>query len=373
MRSWMWFWLLTKRLYKKLTFLAILLLIPALVLGYGAAAKGDSGMITVVLAQQEEDPIAEEIIRSLEGSTQLIRYEICDDAKIAEDMVRGGKADMAWIFHGDLDAKLDKFVEQPKAKNAIVTVLLREDDVSLRLAREKLSGALYRVLSQRVYLSYIRENVPEFDDLSDEVLMEYHAGQKMSDTLFDFGDPDAGMERVQSVHYLTAPVRGLLAVVIALCGMATALYYMQDTRRGTFAWVSTRRRPGVELGCQLVSLANVTAVVMLALVLTGQTGSFLAELATALLYCLCCAAFSMVLRRLCGSVRLLAMLLPLLVVVMLVVCPVFFDLGDLRSLQYLLPPTYFIQGAYNAKYLLYMMGYTGICLGVYGVLGLFRE
>lgn len=373
MKAFMWFWLLTKRLYKKLTFLAILLLIPALVLGYGAAAKGDSGVITVVLAQQEEDPVAEDIIRSLEGSSQLIRYEICGGAELAEEMVRGGKADMAWIFHGGLDAKLDKFVEQPKAKNAVVTVLLREDDVSLRLAREKLSGALYQVLSQRIYLSYIRENVPEFDGLSDEVLMEYYAGQEMSDTLFDFNDPQDDLENVQSVHYLTAPVRGLLAVVVALCGMATAMYYVQDTQRGTFAWVSTGLRPGVELGCQLVSLANVTAVVMLALVLTGQTGSFLVELAAALLYCLCCAAFSMALRRLCGSLRILAMLLPLLVVLMLVLCPVFFDLSALRPFQYLLPPTYFIQGVHNAKYLLYMMGYTGICLGVYGVIGLFRE
>ena len=65
MRIWMWFWLLTKRLYKKFTFLAILLLIPALVLGYGAAARGDSGMITVVLAQKEDDPLAEELIRTL--------------------------------------------------------------------------------------------------------------------------------------------------------------------------------------------------------------------------------------------------------------------------------------------------------------------
>ena len=373
MKLWIWFRLLTKRLYKKLTFLAILLLIPALVLGYGAAAKGDSGMITVVLAQKEEDPIAEAMIQSLDGSSQLIRYQLCDDAQTAEDLVRGGKADMAWIFHGDLETRLQEFVAQPKAKNAMVTVLLREDNVSLRLAREKLSGTLYQALSQRIYISYIRENVPEFDELSDDVLMEYYSSQEMTDKLFAFNESDSALKNVQTVHYLTAPVRGLLAVVIVLCGMATAMYYMQDTRRGTFAWVSSRRLPAVELGCQLVSLVNVTAVVLLALALSGQAGSFLLELPTALLYCLCCAAFSMLLRRLCGSVRMLATLLPLLVVVMLVLCPVFFDLGNLRSFQYLLPPTYFIQSTYNAKYLLYMMGYTGICLGVYGVLGLVRE
>lgn len=373
MKLLMWFWLLTKRLYKKPTFLVILLLIPALVLAYGAAAKEDSGMITVALAQKEDDPIASAMLQSLHGSSQLIRYEICDDAQTAEDLVRGGKADMAWIFEGDLEARLRAFVAQPKKKNAMATVLLREDSVTLRLAREKLSGTLYRALSREIYLSYIRKDVPEFEALSDEVLMEYHSSQEMTDTLFAFHDAQAPLERTQTVHYLTAPVRGLLAVVIALCGMATAMYHTEDRRRGTFAWVSARKLGAVELGCQLVSLVNVTAVVLVALVLSGQTGSFLRELLTAVLYCLCCAAFSMLLRRLCGSVRMLAMLMPLLVVLMLVICPVFFDLGILRPFQILLPPTYFIQSIYNAKYLLYTAGYTGICLGLYSLLGLVKE
>ena len=153
----MWFLLLSKRLYKKLTFLAILLLIPVLVLAYNAAAQDDSGMITVVLAQKESDPLAQKIIENLDASSQLIRYDICQDAETAQALVEGGKADMAWIFEGNLEARLADFMAQPKEKNALVTVFLREDDVTLRLAREKLSGALYQALSQRLYITYIRE------------------------------------------------------------------------------------------------------------------------------------------------------------------------------------------------------------------------
>lgn len=373
MKLCLWFWLLSKRLYKKFTFLAILLLIPALVLGYNAAAQGDSGMITVALAQKEADPIARQIMESFDGSSQLIRYELCPDATTAEELVRGGKADMAWIFEGDMEAKLQAFLAQPKEKNAMVTVLLRQDDVTLRLAREKLSGKLYKALSQRLYIAYVRDNVPELAVLSDEALMEYYNTHEITDELFAFDDTDPAMASVESVHYLTAPVRGLLAVVIALCGMATAMYYVQDSRRGTFGWVSTRALPAVELGCQLVSLVNVTAVVLLTLALTDQALGLGRELLTAALYCLCCASFSMLLRRLCGSVRVLGTLLPLLVVVMLVVCPVFFDLGPLRPFQYLLPPTYYINGVYNAKYLLYMLAHSGICLGLYSLLGLAKE
>ena len=373
MKLMMWFWLLSKRLYKKLTFLAILLLIPLLVLGYSAAAKGDSGMITVALAQREADPLAEALIQNFGDSSQLIRYEICDDAQTAEELVQRGKADMAWIFEGDLENKLMAFMAQPKEKNSLVTVVLREDDVTLRLAREKLSGALYQALSQRLYISYVRENVPELAVLCDEALMEYYNTHEIANDLFAFDETNASMVSVQSVHYLTAPVRGLLAVVIVLCGMATAMYYMQDTQRGTFSWVSTRALPAVELGCQLVSLVNVTAVVLLALALAGQFMGFGKELGVAALFCVCCACFCLLLRRLCGTVKVLGTLLPLLVVVMLVVCPVFFDFGVLRSFQYLLPPTYFVNAMYSAKYLWYMAGYSGICLGLYGLLGLAKE
>ena len=43
----LWLWLLTKRLYKKPTFLAILVLIPLLVLGYSAVFFLAGSWITV--------------------------------------------------------------------------------------------------------------------------------------------------------------------------------------------------------------------------------------------------------------------------------------------------------------------------------------
>lgn len=369
----LWFGLLTKRLYKKLTFLAILLLIPALVLGYSVAAKGDSGMLSVALAQQNQDALAESLIAGFDDSSQLIRYVVCDSAQEAEDLVRSGKVDMAWIFLEDLEARLEAFLDQPAEKNAMVSVLVREDNVTLRLAREKLSGILYRQLSQRLYISFVRENVPELAALSDEALMEYYRTRDITDDLFAFDETDPAMASVQTVHYLTAPVRGLLAAVTLLCGLATAMYYIQDSRRGTFSWVSSRRRGTVELGCQLVSLTNVSAVVLIALALSGHAGSLWQELAAAALYCLCCAAFCMLLRRLCGRMQVLGTLLPLLMVVMLVVCPVFFDLGVLRSAQYLFPPTYYINAVYNTKYLWYMLAHTGVCFSLYSLLGLFKE
>lgn len=367
----LWFGLLSKRLYKKVTFLAILVLIPLLVLGYSAAAREDSGVLTVALAQEGEDALVSQIMGELQSDSQLLRYVICRKPSDAEAMLRAGKADAAWIFPADMQQRIRSFAARPTNDNALIKVLEREENVALMLAREKLSGALYPYCAEALYLRYIRENVPEMAQVSDETLLSHYREADVADELFTFAhaDASAAMGNVQDIHYLMAPVRGLLAVVILLSGMATAMYYFRDAQIGTFAWVPENRRPAAELGCQLVSVTHASLASLIALTAIGMAGTVGRELLVLVLYSLCTAAFCMAVRRLCGSARLLAMVLPLLIVVTLLVCPVFFDLGALRQAQYLFPPTYYINAVHNDNYLLYMLLYTLVMWAVYLLAG----
>ena len=112
-----------------------------------------------------------------------------------------------------------------------------------------------------------------------------------------------------------------------------------------------------ELGCHLASSLHVSAVCLICLVIGGLAGNIWTELLVLLMYSLCCSVFAMALRQLFGSLRSLGTLLPLVMVMSLAICPVFFDLGVLRQAQYALPPTYYINAVYNSRYLLYMAGY----------------
>ena len=369
----LWLWMLTKRLYKKATFVVILVLIPVLVLGYGLTTQEDSGIISVALARQDEDPTALSLLATLDESSQLLRFEDCDSPEEAEELVRAGKVDTAWILHSDLESKITRFVQSPTEKNAFITVLVREDDIAQRLAREKLSGAAFRLCARVVYMDYIRQNVPGLEHLTQEQLLDYYENTFVGGELFTFDDTDAAMANAQTTHYLTAPVRGLLSVVIALCGLATAMYYMEDQRRGTFGWLSRTRQDLAELGCQLVSLLQVSIVALVALVLSDLAAGLGRELLVLVLYCLCIASFSALMRRLCGNLQVLGTLLPLLVVIMLAVCPVFFDLDQLRMVQYLLPPTYYINAVYSNTYLVYMVLHTAITSALYWLVGLLKK
>lgn len=362
-----WTGLLWKRLYKKTTFLLLLVMIPLLVLCYGMASQEESGVLTIALASRsaQVEPLTRTVWDELQES-QLILYVECESPEAATEMVRRGDAQTAWIFEEDLEHKIYDFIANRSRKNAFLTVIEPEDRVMLKLLREVLSGTLFPHCSRTLYLTYLRENAPELDHLTDEQLMEYYDNAGFASDLFLMTDLEGNVTRQEDLEsgYLLSPVRGMLAVVAVLAGLATAMYYIRDVETGTFTLVPHRMKPLVELGCQLISIFNVLLVVLLSLALTGQTVAWGRELLTAALYGLCVAGFSMAVRRLSGGMRGLGMVTPILVVVMLTICPVFFDLGFLRKAQLLLPPTYFVTGAHNGNYLWYMGLYTLITLAV---------
>lgn len=364
-RGRLWLWLLTKRLYHRPALLVLLVVIPALVLGYTAINTAESGMMTVAVAQEETAAPQDAVLETLNLESQLIYFRPCPSPEEAETLVSAGKADAAWIFPADLEAGIAAFVESP-GDHPFIRVLVREDNVMLRLSRERLSGATFPAIARQVFLSFVRQLAPELDTLSDRELLARYDRTEIVDNLFSFSED---YTQLIQTHYLLAPLRGLLGLVILLCALATAMYHLRDLRDGTFCRLPTGRRWGAELAGQLTAVGHVAAAAALCLGLAGLSAGLWQELALWALYSLACAAFAMALRRIFGSLRLLAALLPALAVLMLVLCPVFFDLNPVLALRHLFPLTYYIYAANQPLYLLHLAAYTGLCFGVYALAG----
>ena len=363
-----WLWLLTKRLYKKPTFLVVLALIPALVLGYGLVTESDSGLMNIALASYDnEDPLANAIMDDLMQS-DLIHFYRCDTPEEAIALAQSGKTDAAWIFKDNLEENIYKFLSS-FFKKSVIEVYERQNNVGMMLAREKLSGTVFAHCSTQIYLNYIRENVPQLKDVSDETLLGYYEDIRLEGRLFTFAtvDGENATDLLESSSYLTSPIRGMLAVVVTLCGLAGAMYAKKDEQLGTFSWMPERRRALAELAGQAVCVANAAVVMVVALALLGVTGDLLREILALVLFVPAVCAFCMLISRLCGSMRMLCMWTPVLLVVMLIICPVFFDFADLFTLQLLFPVTYYVSGAYGEQYLLWSLIYTAVCFGLCAV------
>ena len=357
-----WGLLLWKRLYKKASFVLLLLMIPVLVFGYGTAAEEERGLITVALASEVTpvEPMTESIWAELMESN-VIRYVRCDTPEQARSLVEEDRADVAWIFAEDLEEKIYTFAADRSRKNAFVTIVEPKDRVLLKLTREILSGVMFSYCSEAVYLRYIRQNVPELADVSDQQLLEYYHNVGWEEGLFVFSEIQGNQipEQETQNNYLLTPVRGMLAVIMVLAALATAMYYLHDIKQGTFAWVPQRRLWAVELGCQMITAVNIGAVALLSLALTGQLQGLPEEVGMMLVYGLCVSGFAMLVRRLAAGIRGLAMVTPLLVVAMLAICPIFLNLNELRLLQLAFPPTYYVNSLTNMGYLLWMALFAG--------------
>lgn len=345
-------WLLCKRLFKKPGFLLLLLLIPLAVWGYTQAAREDSGIVTVALSWEDETGLS--LVNDLEADTQLIRFVRCQSPEEAKQKVVAGKADAAWCFPENLEQKLQAYLQ---TRQPVVQVVQREDTAALRLSRETLSARLYCACSRDIYLDYIRTQVPELAGLSDEALLSHYESQSIAADLFAFSHLDG-----PKAHYLTAPVRGLISAVLLLCALALGMYSCRDDEKGTFGRLSPGKKLVAELYTQAVGMLAAGAAAFLALALSGLARP--GEVPALALYLAVCALDAMALRRLLGSAKGLALVLPVTVVLCLTVCPVFFDLATLRPLQLLLPPTGYLLGVYDPIWLLALVAHGLLSAGI---------
>lgn len=364
-KMFIWLWLFTKRLYKKPTFLVLLALIPLLVLGYSTVARQDSGVVSIALASYDnEDRLTNAIMDDL-GESKLISFHRCDTPEKAMQLLETGRVDAAWIFPAKLVDKFCKFINSP-FNPSFIKVVERQSTIPLKLAREKLSGAVFAHCTPQLYLNYIRREIPQLKNVADEELLKHYEAIKVDGRLFEFSFMDGtnADELLEKSSYMTAPVRGLLAVVVVLCGLAGAMYAMQDEKRGTFAWLPERKRPFAELAGELICTANASVAMVIALALFGVTEHWLREAVNLLLFILAVCAFSMLVSRLCVSLRVLCTAAPVLLVTMIAICPVLFDLGQFYQLQLLFPPTYYINAVYSNQYLLWMAFYALICFAL---------
>ena len=357
MRLWKWFLLLSKRLYKKPSFLALLVMIPICVAAVGVAAGQDSGFVHIVLAQQQaEDGTGAKAIQSLLEEKGMILYTKADSPETAVEAVETGQADEAWIFPADIMEQMQT------GREYVVQVITREERIATKLAREKIPAVLYEYSAKVYYLNYVRTELTQLDDLSEAALLDYYEKVSVSEDLFVYGNPADVQGGGNTTNYLTSPIRGLLGVLLVLCGMAATLYYMQDETRGMFSYVKESLRGLVALCCVLTAATNVSVVVLLALKVTDLAGSLLWEIPALLLYGVCCGSFCLLLRQLIPGIRGYCAVFPLVTVALIGLCPVFFDMRKLALLQHLLPPTYYVNALYNRNYMLYMVMYSAACL-----------
>ena len=404
--------LINKRLLKKPGFIAFLCLIPLLAGAASHMAQLDSGVLTIALACEDpDDATANDIIESLEES-QMLRFVRCEQADKAKELVYGGRADAAWIFHADMRAAVDRYVRNRVPSSAAVTVIEREESAALALTREKLCSALYPYASYSLYLLCLEELGADTNALGEKQLREYYAGSDVDADMFEVVYPDGerlsagGDERTTDgargddsadgqsgeaadgaqgesgagaregddagsaaasseaarESYLVSPVRGILAACVVAAGLASAMYLGDDMSAGRFAWLAKRRRAFVPVAYIFGAAIDTTVIMCLSLAVFGLSSGFAREVSCGAAFAFASAAFCIFVRELLPNNKLLAAALPVLSTSSLVLCPVFLNFTAVRPLSLCLPGYYYLLSFRDIKYLHFMLLYAAAAL-----------
>jgi len=358
-----WYRMLTKRLLKKFSFVVILLIIPIIVLCTKNVLVGqESSIVKVALFKEDNSVISQRIIKSLTEKDSIIEFTEYDTRDEAENMLKNNSVDAVWVFNKDLDESVDKYSLR-KITEPFIEVLQREENVTLQLSREMLYGELYSDLSYYVYKNYIKQNVAIDKDISDEVYRQYYNGNERNGDIvkieyFNLDKP------VNETNYLLAPIRGLLALIVVLCSLASVMYFLKDQQEGKFDYLSPKKRY-IPAFAYTLSAATLSAfAVILAVFLSGVSTGVLNEIITMVLYILASTAFCLCFCMVFKSYGKLGATIPALIILMLVLSPVFFEINVLVPVKMLLPSYYYLNAIYNVEFIFFMMIYAIVMFAV---------
>lgn len=359
------FLLYNKRLLKRISFWLLLCAVPLLTLGMRYLSFGESGMLHILLCRENpEDVLSGEVTRQLLAEKSAIRYTLVQQPEEARALVESGRADAAWIFPDRMQERLDRFTDGTFREEGLIRVMEREDNVALRLAREKLFGALYPHASYSLYRNFILEDLEL--ETEEEILRQSHEDTAVEGSLFRsaFVSGDDGTSDAAQQDFLVTPVRGMLALLLLLCGLAGDMYYLRDQENGVLDAVPLQKRRNY-LYIHLLTVTGVLAVVSLAaLCCAGVFTVWHREILWMAVYIVMCMGFCSLLQRLCGNLRRLAALVPVLMLVSFVLCPVFFSMTQARVLQCLLPPYYYLNAIHKNGYIFQMLFYCVLAWGI---------
>ena len=362
-KCFMWFCMLTKRLFHQWSFLLILCMIPLVIPVANIAMNEDSGVFRVALYSEDKGEKAENVIKSLKRRNSVIEFYEVDSREEVQKAVVSQKTDAAWIINDNFEKNLADYVNG-ETVGAVFDIIEREETKITKISREIMFGAIYGDLSYAIYKDFSVDVLVPGTDVREEEFRTYFTTQQ------EFGDVIIPRKlgtnkKVESdVNYLTAPLRGILSLIVLICSVAAAIYHLKDRAEGKYDWLSHRGRI-VPAFASCLSAACVSAIaVFVALLLSDISTGFFNELVSMLIYIVLVTGFSLLLCTAFRSPGKLGAMVPGLMVASLALSPVFFDITALRPVSMILPTHYYLYSVYDARYYLYALVY---CMAVYSL------
>ena len=455
------FLLLNKRLFRQLTYMILLLIIPLSALALRVFTASGGHLIKVaVYADVEKDAFSKQLVDELSSIREEFHIELYESSEAAIDDLRDGVVDEAWIIPNDLGETFERMARGRHPKHPI-EIYVRENTVPHLMMREILQGYAFKLFAPDVYFNYLQDTFapntpgiadvligqppapdtadadsiigqPPITDTSDadvligqpsttdtsdadaligqpsttdtadaDVLIGQPPASDTSDvdaltsmpsdsdteagvgspltaerknfysrvpegSLFEYSYVDGDSDN--DINFLLAPVRGFLAIILAVTSLAASIYYLEDEKNGLFIYWHSRVPNLRALGYYGVVMINSSLLVLISLYMAGVGGNVFREILLLILYDLALIFFSMIIRKLLGRIKNIGVSMPIIVMMFILLSPMLIDLKNMRPIQKLVPTFHYLTGVHSDRSLLNLAIYCVVELLVLEVM-----
>lgn len=346
--------LFVKRLCRKPSFLIILLLMPALVLGLRLVLSEDDETMHVALYNEGSDEKIEIVIDRLVESEGSIDYYRAESLYNVRADVLTEHAECGFVFREGLwQAMVDEEAE------GAITLYQGSKSSSTDLIKETVFGTIYTELSYDILTNYLDEQTVH-DGMTDEernaYLREKYEGYVNDGGVFTISYMDGGETIEKDVtdvssdkSYLMKPVRGTLSLFMFMAAMAGAVFWAIDEKDGAYKTLGYKERPFVNMVVIFIPALMSGLVALISIYIGGIGGNFFPELFRILAYCVILTGFANLIRSITSSSTMICSLLPMLTVVSLICCNIILNIENMvpgiSVVRMFLPPNYYLETA----------------------------
>ena len=345
--------LLLKRLFKKKSYIFMLLLVPVMVLALKGVSRGDAGLMTIGVYIPGDDYASNSLMESIEDEPGSFKYIFYDDReKLIED-VKCQQLSEGWICPDNLDEAVESIVSTGQTDSRI-EIVIREQGLSHLLSREVLNSRVYKSLARQMAYTYISEKLykGEQSKAQQNKILNTFDSYAINGNLFEMGYLDDSQPQDNNdTNYIMMPLRGILALWLLTLSIAASMYYLEDEKNGLFIWWKPRFGLIRDFLYYVVIMAIPTIMVIVGLRFGGVSTSLHREILSITIYDFTLICMANILREIMGTIKGLGIITPVLIMASALLSPVFVDFKEGRILQKLCPTFHYLNSINDAYYL----------------------
>lgn len=350
-----WILLFQKRILKKPMFQITILLIPILLFLLFTFNKSSDSLVRVALISGNDEYSQNFVKDLLDSSNHVISYYQCyDESQMRKDVLTD-KAECGYIMPDDMPRKIAQF--SSKKKQGIITAIVKKESISTKIVNEIIYGRLFSERAYPVLKDFINEKQPDrLTSAEDEKMYDAFSKYLIEPLMFSFEYADGSKNDLlnnddSSHNYYMLPVRGILSVLILVSSMSGVLMLSNDDRKNTWGFIRLSKRPAFNYFYIFMSILPIAICSLAAIFITGISTNVLNEIRLMVLYTLLLTGFSSLLKALIKNIYVLCSLIPVTVLLSLIICPVFIDIGSIvpqaRFVRLFLPTNYYLDSIYS--------------------------